>query len=142
MGASNVIKSADGFRAGYENVLQAVKICREIKRDLAYVTYDDMGIIKFIMNTPRNELTQFVEDTLGPLMEYKRENHNDLLETLKIYVQTNGNWTLSKDILFIHGNTLTYRLKRIQELLQADLDDYKQRLNIQIAFEILTQVLQ
>lgn len=142
MGASNVIKAGVGFKAGYENVLQAIKLCRDIKPDSSYITYDDMGIIKFIMRTPQSERKQFVEDTLGPLIEYKRENQGDFLETLKIYVQSNGNWTHTKDALFIHGNTLTYRLKRIQELLQTDLEDYKQRMNIQMAFEILAQALE
>ncbi len=52
-------------------------------------------------------------------------------------IKSNGNWFYTKGKMHIHGNTLSYRLKRIEEILGLDLEDYNHRLKIQFALEIM-----
>ena len=61
---------------------------------------------------------------LGPLLEYNLTSRRDLFETLRVYILSNGNWTKTKDTLLIHGNTLSYRLNRLMEILNIDFQNY------------------
>ncbi|RKD21928.1 Sugar diacid utilization regulator [Caminicella sporogenes DSM 14501] len=136
-GISSIIKSIDDFKTAFSNAKQALKIASSIEKDIIYIFYDDLEVKKLLLNNDKKELEDFLLKTLGPLLNYNKKSRNEFLETLKIYITSNGNWTYTKDYLHIHGNTLSYRLNRIMDILKVDLNDYNQRLKIQIAFEIL-----
>lgn len=57
-------------------------------------------------------------------------------DTLKIFLQTERNVALASKMLFIHRNTLIYRIKRLEEELGCDLGDYKTRMNLLFSFEL------
>ncbi|SHK44335.1 helix-turn-helix domain-containing protein [Paramaledivibacter caminithermalis] len=136
-GVSDEINSLENFKTSYSNAIQAVRMTKNIEGENLYYFYDDLEIKKMLLNNDKKDLEYFISKTLGPLLNYKKNTRNEYLETLKIYIKSNGNWTYTKDYLHIHGNTLSYRLKRIMDLLNIDLNDYNQRLRVQIAFEIL-----
>lgn len=56
------------------------------------------------------------ENTLGPLLEYDRESGSELVETLRVYLECNRSPKQTADQLFIHNQTVHYRIKRIEEL--------------------------
>lgn len=136
-GVSDVIDSLENFKASYYNAVQAARMTKDIVGESLYLFYDDLEIKRFLLNNDKNDLEHFISKILGPLLNYQKNSRNEYIETLKVYIKSNGNWTYTKDFLHIHGNTLSYRLKRIMNLLNVDLNDYNQRLRLQIAFEIL-----
>lgn len=103
--------------------------------NLQWVFYEDYKIKQLLLNNNEKELHSFLMDILGPLLLNSKYNE-DFFKTLKMYIQSNDNWSLTKESLFIHGNTLTQRLKRISQILNLSLTDYKDHLSIQIALEI------
>ena len=64
------------------------------------------------------------------IREYYRYNLNVLLETLRQYLYCNGNLVKTSQALFIHRNTLLYRLNQIRDLLGKDIDDALVRLDL------------
>ena len=54
----------------------------------------------------------------------------ELLETLRQYLYCNGNLVKTSQALFIHRNTLLYRLNQIRDLLGRDIDDALVRLEL------------
>jgi PucR family transcriptional regulator, purine catabolism regulatory protein len=81
-------------------------------------------------------LSGFCERWLFSLMEYDREHNTDLLPTLDAYFANNGNMARTAHVLNIHRNTLVYRLTRITEIMQLDMDDANVRLNLQLALKV------
>lgn len=75
-------------------------------------------------------------DKLRDLEHYDKKNSGGLLETLKLYLENERNATKTAKELYIHRSTLFYRLEKVQEILDMDLDDYKARLYLQISFQI------
>jgi len=136
-GVSDEINSLESFKTSYLNAMHAIRMTRDIDGENLYFFYDDLEIKKFLLNNDKKDLEYFVSKTLGPLIGCQRNSNKEYLDTLKTYIKSNGNWTYTKDYLHIHGNTLSYRLKRIMSLLNINLNDYNQRLRLQIAFEIL-----
>ena len=68
------------------------------------------------------------------LKAYDREKHTNLLYTLRIFLQSNHNYKIAAEKLYVHRTTLMYRLERICELTDINLEDYKTQLELNISF--------
>jgi DNA-binding PucR family transcriptional regulator len=60
---------------------------------------------------------------IEPLKEYDRTRRSDLVRTLRTYFATGTNASEAADRLFLHRNSMLYRLERIQKLTGLDLKD-------------------
>ena len=69
---------------------------------------------------------------IGPLEEHDRTRRSDLVHTLKTYFATGANASEAADRLFLHRNSMIYRLERIQELTGLDLKDHRVALALQL----------
>jgi DNA-binding PucR family transcriptional regulator len=69
---------------------------------------------------------------IGPLMEHDRTRRSDLVRTLKTYFATGANASEAADRLFLHRNSMIYRLERIQKLTGLDLKDHRVALALQL----------
>lgn len=125
------------LKSSYDDAMKALKILGKLQKKRAVLFFDELEIKKFLFSNNPAELKEFAYETLGGLINYENSSREEFLNTLRYYIRSNGNWSLTRDKLHIHGNTLNYRLNRIKEILGLDLDDYSHRLKIQIAFEIL-----
>jgi DNA-binding PucR family transcriptional regulator len=69
---------------------------------------------------------------IEPLQEYDRTRRSDLVLTLRVYFATGGNASEAADRLFLHRNSMLYRLERIQKLTGLDLRDDRVALALQL----------
>jgi len=67
-----------------------------------------------------------------PLEAYDRKRRGDLVRTLTAYLECGGNVTEAADRLFLHRNSVPYRLERISSLTRLDLKDHRARLALQL----------
>jgi DNA-binding PucR family transcriptional regulator len=79
------------------------------------------------------ELSAFADQVLGKLLRHDSSDKGHLLETLRVYFKNRGNVMKTARALYIHRNTLLYRLDRIREIGAYDLDDAETRLQLQLA---------
>lgn len=67
-----------------------------------------------------------------PLVEHDRKRGSDLVKTLKTYFAAGANASEAADRLFLHRNSMTYRLERIGSLTGLDLRDHRVALALQL----------
>lgn len=67
-----------------------------------------------------------------PLVEHDRERRSDLVKTLKVYFDTGANASEAADRLFLHRNSMLYRLSRVEKLTGLNLKDPRVRLALQL----------
>ena len=67
-----------------------------------------------------------------PLVEHDRERRSDLVQTLKVYFDTGANASEAADRLFLHRNSMLYRLSRVEKLTGLNLKDPRARLALQL----------
>jgi DNA-binding PucR family transcriptional regulator len=67
-----------------------------------------------------------------PLVEHDRERRSDLVITLKVYFDAGANASEAADRLFLHRNSILYRLTRVEKLTGLDLKDPRARLDLQL----------
>ncbi|MFC7766468.1 PucR family transcriptional regulator [Leucobacter soli] len=73
------------------------------------------------------------DQILKVLIDYDAENDAQLVSTLKVYLESNCQATVAAQRLFVHRNTLRYRLRLIGKLTGADLDDFEVLVNFYLA---------
>lgn len=69
---------------------------------------------------------------IEPIREHDRTRGSDLVLTLKTYFAAGGNTSEAADRLFLHRNSMLYRLERIQKLVGLDLKDDRVALALQL----------
>ena len=79
-----------------------------------------------------------IENLLHPALEalrvYDRNNKSNLFDTLDVYLLNDCNAQLCGRLLFLHRNSLVYRIHRIQEITGVDLSNTEERSYLRLSF--------
>ena len=86
------------------------------------------------------ELRGFIDQVLGPLIDYDQRHNADFVRTLGTFLAHNGNLQGTARELNLHVNSVTYRVQRIQSIAGLDLEQSEDRLLAQVALKILSGV--
>lgn len=129
---------------GIENVYKSLKDSEKaIDASKTYIEsgvieFEDLGIYKiFCQDNLKDELISFYNATLKPLVDYDRKRDTELVKSLLVYFETNGNLKKMSELLFTHYNTVLYRINRIQEITDKSLEIERDRYGLQTALKIM-----
>lgn len=126
------------LKQAFEQAAQALSVGRVVNGPGSVTAFDDLGVYRILVDTRnRSELERFAYDLLGPLIDADRRTHAELLRTLEAVLRYNGNLRQAARELFVHYNTLRYRVARISEITGVDLASAEGRLNLQLALKIV-----
>lgn len=103
----------------YEEARMSIFISTQLCRPAPFAAaFQDMYLLKIIKSVPNTKLLEeYVHTTLGKLAEYDKKNGADSLEFLKLWIMYNGNTKKIFSALFLHRNTVNYRINKIKEIL-------------------------
>ena len=82
-------------------------------------------------------LDAYVDEHIGRLLQADEIKHGSLCETLERYLKNNCNAKKTAEEMFLHRNTLNYRLKKISEILGCDFTSLDDCMKLKLAFTIL-----
>ena len=80
----------------------------------------------------------FCSPKLRTLLEYDRKNGTELAYSLYMYLVCERNSIAASNLMFIHRNTLIYRLKKIDALISIDYEKYEERQYLILSYEMVT----
>jgi sugar diacid utilization regulator len=90
------------------------------------------SMLHVLSTLSETDLMQFVHATLGPLLE---PDHRHLLDTLWVYLSCDQNAARASEVLYVHRNTLMYRIRQIEQLLDLSLRDVQQLTSLWTALQ-------
>jgi purine catabolism regulator len=122
------------WQLSFRQAGQALDMARRLgERKPLY--YMDLSVYRLLLQFEDHpELRTFLQETLGPVLSH--ENSEEFLATLEEFFAHNGNLSQTAEALFIHRNTLTYRMERLEEVSQFELENPDTRLAVQLALSI------
>jgi PucR family transcriptional regulator, purine catabolism regulatory protein len=124
----------NNWGSSFRQAGQALEMARRLAQNQVQY-FRDLSVYRLLLQLENHpELQAFKQEILGSLLEY--EGGGDLIPTLEAYFDHNANLSQAAEALFIHRNTLIYRLERIAEISGLDLDNTETRLAIQLALRI------
>jgi purine catabolism regulator len=122
------------WRNSFRQAGQALQMSHRLGVDKA-LYYPDLSVYRLLLQLEHHpDLLAFKEEILGPLLKY--EGGGELIHTLEAYFEHNGNLSKTAESLYIHRNTLIYRMDRITEISGLDLAHEETRLAVQLALRI------
>lgn len=98
--------------------------------------FDELGLERILFRHDLQDLKEYFNYCLGALINYEKDHEGNLLETLEALAANQFDMGKTAVAIFLHRNTLRYRVKKIEEILNVKLDDFHFRLNIIAAFKI------
>jgi sugar diacid utilization regulator len=100
--------------------------------------YADIGIYSLIFSVDNKKILEnYCKQVIGPIIEKtKKSKEVSSIEILDMYLNENCNLTLAAEKLYLHRNTLTYRIKKIEQLLNCNLHNFEDCLRIKMALYI------
>ena len=106
--------------------------------DQAIKKYSDIGVYGILFSIKnKNILENYYKQVLEPIIENEKKNKEvSSIKILDMYLKENCNLTIAAEKLYIHRNTLTYRIKKIEQLLKCDLHNFEDCLNVKMALYI------
>jgi hypothetical protein len=120
-------------RRGYVEASKAVELGLRLNTAGTIYRYMDFQFYHLIdLCSKQENIENLCHPALARLMMYDEE----LSKTLYTYMKNNGSQAKTAKDLCIHRSSLSYRLKKIEEVLEIELNDYKTLLHLQLSYEI------
>lgn len=107
----------------YNEADMALRIINQNSVRGNHLHYEDLGVYKLFFEISEESRKAYWQDQLGALIHEDKNSNSNLLDTLRSYLFNGCSAIAASQQLFIHKNTLLYRLNRIKALLNADLND-------------------
>jgi DNA-binding PucR family transcriptional regulator len=88
---------------------------------------------RLLASVPTPVLRSFTERLLGPLADYDARHNAELLPTLRAFLACDGSWSACASRMYVHVNTVRYRIGRIEALTGRDLSALADRVDFFLA---------
>lgn len=136
IGLGQAAKDISAWRNSYRDAVQALELATRLQSDTP-LYIGDLGVYQLILSlSDREKLMSFCERILGTLEDYDHRQNADLIKTLEAFFACHGNLSQTAEMLIVHRNTLLYRMNRINEIAQIDLNRPEIRLALHLALTI------
>jgi DNA-binding PucR family transcriptional regulator len=89
-----------------------------------------------LATVPPGVLRSFRERMLDPLLDYDASHRAELLPTLREFLACSGSWNACAARMYVHVNTVRYRIRRIEELTGRDLSSLDDQVDFFLALRI------
>ena len=136
LGLGSAVTDVRNLHLSYKRAVCAVVMA--MKNHTSMVRFDDMGPERLLYSVrDRLLLKEMGEDLLAPIIEYDNKHEGELLRTFSLYLKYGGSVSLVAEDMFIHKNTILYRMSKIRELLPDDPTDGEKRMEYYLATMIV-----
>jgi hypothetical protein len=104
---------------------------------VSVLTSDEVASHELLLATvPPSVLRSFRARLLGPLLAYDDRHRAELLPTLREFLACSGSWNACAGKMYVHVNTVRYRIRRIEELTGRDLSCLNDQVDFYLALQI------
>ena len=129
------------IRRHYLQAIDALDIGLSLKKPERIFLFQQLSIYRlFKLSCPSAEIADYFHPAVFCLANYDSRNHTELMKTLYYYMINLKALLKTKDILRIHRNTLVYRINKIQELTNINLEDGETFFQLYISFKGLEYI--
>lgn len=129
VGAGALADDFDDLPKSIEQAQEAVDVARRLGAHHATLLSRDVGVYRLLAHLQgRPELSDFISEQLGPLLDYDTLHNTNLVRTLDVYLSHALSKTAAARVLGVRRQTLYDRLTRIEQILgTVALTDHQHR---------------
>lgn len=134
IGIGTVCEHLKDLAASYKEAQVALDVGRIFESDKSVINYENLGIGRLIYQLPTTMCEMFLSEV------FKKNGIDSLdretLETIQKFFENNLNVSETSRKLFVHRNTLVYRLEKIKKLTGLDLREFDHAIIFKVALMV------
>ena len=130
-----VVQELKDVSKSYKEAKMALDVGKIFYAEKKVVAYSTLGIGRLIYQLPVNLCKIFIEEIFGDNVPYDLDE--ETLNTLNKFFENNLNVSETSRQLFVHRNTLVYRIEKIQKSTGLDLRSFDDALTFKIALMVV-----
>lgn len=136
IGMGNKYHSIQQVKKSYNESLTVIHLT-QLQQKSSFFKYKDIGAYRILLALYDDPVIKsFHQEMLGLLYVYDQMNESDYVQFLKIFLEENGSVNRISKKLFLHRNTVNYKIRKLESLLDVDLNDNFTKTNLNIALMI------
>ncbi|SIS04318.1 purine catabolism regulatory protein [Peribacillus simplex] len=137
IGIGKQYRTIKSLHKSFTEANEVIRLMQQVNEKNEVSHFEDYSVYHLLdSNIKDAALEDFFEKCLGNIYDHDKIHGTGYMTTLENYFINNLNLTETSKAMFIHRNTLIYRIERIKEILNTDLKHSEELLRIQIALKI------
>ena len=134
IGISTVVDNIKDLAKAYQEAQVALEVGKVFETEKNIISYENLGIGRLIYQLPTTLCEMFLQEVFkkGDLDSLDRET----LMTIQSFFEINLNVSETSRKLFVHRNTLVYRLEKIRKLTGLDLREFEHAITFKVALMV------
>ena len=134
IGISSVVEKLKDLARAYKEARIALEVGKVFDIERPVMSYENLGIGRLIYQLPTTLCEIFLQEVFkkGSLESLDRET----LMTVQAFFENNLNVSETSRKLFVHRNTLVYRLEKIRKLTGLDLREFDHAVTFKVALMV------
>ncbi|MDH6554546.1 helix-turn-helix domain-containing protein [Streptomyces sp. SAI-041] len=123
-------------RNGADRALRVLRAGGGLRR-LAHITDVHVEALLLDLADLAAERGDLPTGPLAHLLAYDQQHNANLVETLRSWLNSFGDVPAAAKTMYVHQNTFRYRLRRVAEVAETDLDDPESRFALMLQLRLL-----
>ena len=134
VGIGTVVESIKDLARSYKEAQISIEVGKVFDTEKNVISYDNLGIGRLIYQLPTTLCEMFLNEVFkkGAFEALDRET----LITIQAFFENNLNVSETSRKLFVHRNTLVYRLEKIKKLTGLDLREFEHAITFKVALMV------
>lgn len=135
IGAGEIYQGLEGIRKSFYQAERAIRLFYVNKTLEPIIYFERLGTYRLLEPLIETEvLSDFYKNSIQKLIDY--DEKGDLIYTLQVYFNENEVLNISSEKLYIHVNTLKYRMKKIEEITGLSFRRTEDKLTLFLGLKI------
>lgn len=140
-GIGNEVTDLSQIHSSFYEALETFNSYKTDNKKAFIERYRTRNLEEILMLVPFDKLRPYVLHTLGELAFPTNTRDKELKKTLKIYMENQFDITKTSNLIFVHRNTVKYRINQVEDILNTKIDDPQKSLDIRLALFISEKIL-
>jgi len=139
IGIGEYHKDIRGISKSFKEATQALDVGTKLEGAGDIYHVDNLGVGKLLAEIKGESQQEFMEKTIYSTKNNKERKINEtLLETLKAFFDNNLSISKTSQVIYVHRNTLLYRLRRVKEITGLDPKKFDDAVQLRMALKMMT----
>lgn len=134
----NIIREIKGVSKSYKESIMALDVGRIFYSDKKIIPYNSLGIGRLIYQLPVHLCQMYIDEVFGGRLP--EEVDDEILYTINKFLDNSLNVSETSRQLYIHRNTLVYRIEKLEKATGLDVRNFEDALTFRIAMMVLAYI--
>ena len=133
-----IVNDIKGVSKSYKEANMALDVGKIFYAGKTVISYNTLGIGRLIYQLPINLCEMYIDEVFGG--DLSEEIDDEVLTTINKFLDNSLNVSETSRQLFIHRNTLVYRIEKLEKATGMDVRNFDDALSFRIAMMVLGYV--